>query len=124
MKKDFIRDYATEAFRIYALHHEPTYEEIETTIEDPGLAADLKAVCNVITNLTEKDKTVVYQTIKNVYFVEPNRPLKKGDISQRVLRLSIEMPAAENSIYRWLCEARNLFATMRGLRTKGMTKRC
>jgi len=123
MKKDWIRDYATEAFRIYALHHEPTYDEIEK-IEDAGLAADLMAVCNTITFLTENDKTVIYQSIKNVYFVDPSKPLKKGDISQRVLHLALSMPAAEKSIYRWLNDARDIFANMRGLRTKEHIKRC
>ena len=140
MKKDYTRDYITEAYRLYAAMGQPKYDNVKRDIYnnalmdnsiDPAAAVaraekavetatpmllDLLAVETAISLLERGGKSYIIKAIKAVYFVAPSSPLRKGDISNRVHRLSIDMPASERSIYQWLREARLLCASIRGLR--------
>lgn len=140
MKKDYTRDYITEAYRLYAAMGQPRHDDIKRDIynnalmdnnTNPSAAVahaekavelatpmllDLLAVERTISLLERGDKSYIIKAIKAVYFVSPSSPLRKGDISNRVHRLSIDMPASERSIYQWLREARLLCASIRGLR--------
>lgn len=57
------------------------------------------------------------EAVKAVYMVNPWQPLRRGDIRDRVCRASITIPASERAIYKWLADARDLFAEARELRT-------
>ena len=140
MKKDYTRDYITEAYRLYAAMGQPKYDDVKRDIYnnalmdnsiDPAAAVaraekavetatpmllDLLAVETAISLLERGGKSYIIKAIKAVYFAAPSSPLRKGDISNRVHRLSIDMPASERSIYQWLREARLLCASIRGLR--------
>ena len=54
--------------------------------------------------------------VRAVYMLTPERELKRGEVTERVTALSINMPADPSCIYRWLALARDLFAEKRGLR--------
>lgn len=149
MKKDNIRDYATEAFRFYAACGRLTAEELRQKVKEeiyrqsrreyfrggsgmPSDAtayaaiaaedavremqaefADILAVEKVLQRLNRQQRMAV----EIVYFAEPERPLERNDISNRVHRAELEIPASERSIYGWLYRARRIFAEERGLRT-------
>ncbi len=145
MSKDHIRDYATEAFRFYArwggrdsyvkslladlqqqrgsgicfptesalIHKEQVMREHMAEI------ADLEAV-EVVMKVCDTD---VRQAVEMVYFYKPYESIEWGDIKQRVHYAEIHMPAGERSIYRWLAEARKIFAEERGLRLNKKNKK-
>ncbi len=141
MKKDFTRDYAIEAFRLYAAMGKPTYDEAKEKIykkalndcefKDPetaNLAAegavnketplllDILAVQSTLEMLCRGNKGHIARAVAEVYFVQPEQPLRRGDITMRVRRHSLTAFASERNVYLWLKEARLLFAATRGLR--------
>lgn len=143
MKKDHIRDYATEAFRFYAKTggSKKYIEKIAADIqkqkgagivnptegaliakeraieENAAELADLEAVekaMHLIERLPQGGS--ILKAIEYVYFKDCWRELRRGDIKSRVHYAEIHIPASERQIYRWLSKARLLFAQERGLR--------
>lgn len=147
MKKDHIRDYATEAFKYYAKIGQPTYEELkekyyQEALGDYGRINGIK--CSGISKPTEAalmyaenvlhqkeaelldilavERTIIQlnrfekQAVEIVYFEEPKKELEKRDISNRVQKAIIQIPASERSVYYYLKKARSIFAFERGLR--------
>jgi len=151
-KNDHTRDYATEAFRYYALMGRPTYEQLKQEmydrildqekrelvkvkgLTDPTANAqinaekevekrepellDILAVGKTVEMLALGKKEKIVQCLEMVYFLEPNRPIRKGEITERVLYATThpKVLASERQVYYWLKEARCLFAMIRGLR--------
>lgn len=140
MKKDFTRDYVTEAFRIYALMGKPTYDKAKEIISqsaadihgrDPAvvicraekeiadqtpLLLDILAVQKTLEILDRAGKRYISGAVAAVYFEQPDKPISRGEISRRVTSYSLSCPADESSTYRWLKHARLLCAAIRGLR--------
>lgn len=146
MKKDHIRDYATEAFRYYASLGRPTYEELKKFYYKKAMDEYVKGhergslvskptenqIIYAENRLQEKmaelqDILAVERTLKQlhdfeteaietVYFVNPSKPIKKNEISERVLSCSNDLYCDVRSIYRYLSKARMIFAYERGLR--------
>lgn len=153
MKKDYIRDYAVEAFRFYARKGKPNYEDMKKQIQkeaelsnheiqgvgynisDPTLykvlafqealdkkeaeLLDILAVSKVISILnssTASNSYLVRKSIEEVYFKNPFRVLKKRDITERVLNISMSVPCSERLVYYYLKKARDMFAIERKLR--------
>jgi len=144
--KDHIRDYATEAFRLYKRENglkgyalklkriaddrvkqsgssgvsKPTEMAVmylqKLEEEHSANIADLTAVERVLFLLNYKKKIEIVKAIEYVYFVEAHINIKRCDIQDRVNKASIEIPASERNIYYWLKNARDLFAFERGLR--------
>lgn len=149
VKKDNIRDYATEAFRFYAACGRLTSEQLKKKVYDEiytaskkehyrsgsGMPSDVTAyaVMNAedaiksmqaeFEDIIAVEKTILRlnkherRAVEIVYFTDPKKDLEKGDISDRVHRAELEIPASEKSIYRWLKTARMIFSKERGLRT-------
>ena len=152
MKKDNIRDYATEAFRFYVRKGRPTYEDMRAEVirkaeqeakdELTGASGniakpteyavfkkeqalqcyeaelnDILAVNRVLTVLSVNDTGKrIRQALEAVYFAHPYRELGRGEISSLALKASQDLHYCEMTIYRYLAEARKLFAIERGLR--------
>lgn len=141
MKKDFTRDYATAAFRLYAALGKPTYEAASKRVYNKAIAKydyinpaeavtqaeiavakstpvllDILAVNETLAMLDKGGKLYICRALQAVYFIQPSKPLHKGDISSRVLRYSLSVPTDERTVYRWLKEGRDLFTALRGLR--------
>lgn len=141
MKKDFTRDYVTEAFRLYAAMGKPTYEEAQRKVyemelskrsdKDPSVAVaqaekavknnmplllDILAVDKTIELLERGEKRDAVKAVEAVYFTKSHAPLHRGDISERVRYYAMSCPTDERTVYRWLKEARLLCAAVRGLR--------
>ena len=115
MKKDLIRDYATEAFRLYARMGCPALREIGG---EGGTAADLRAVSEVMRILALQGKAEIVAAVRAVYFVAPQQEIRRGSISERVEAFAETYPTSVPSVYRWLRAARELFGKVRGLRQK------
>ncbi len=148
MKKDNIRDYATEAFRFYAACGRLSASELENKVREEiykqtkkefmrsgkggysdatayavmaaetavlEMAAEIRDILAVEKTLQCLDK-YQRQAVELVYFTEPERDIRKGEISERVHRAELKIPASERNIYNWLKKARKIFAEERGLR--------
>lgn len=151
MKKDYIRDYATEAFRFYAQTDmliteyidKIRQEAIDTMVKKMGKTSvggssiesllvyadkaieekigeidDLEAVEKVLMECKAQGYRgkEMEEVIRIVYFKDPKRPIKKGEIQGRITRACNELNISESTAYRYLKKARLLFAHNRGLR--------
>lgn len=139
--KEYTRDYATEAFRLYAAMGKPTYEQARTAVYEAELAKrnyfdpatavqqaeiavekkepmllDILAVDKTIEILERGGKSYIVEAIKEVYFIQPSKPITHSDIYSRVLNFSLRCPTDTSSVYRWLKKARLLCVSIRGLR--------
>lgn len=142
MKKDHLRDYITEAFRLYARLECRSYEQVKQLIYDNKLdisligrdptsqmilgenaikhsepmLLDILAVERTLELLEIGEKQHIARAVRDVYFVQPFKPLHKGDITDRVRWVSASEPVSEKQVYQWLKYARLLCAAVRGLR--------
>ena len=141
MTKDPTRDYTTAAFRLYSSLGCPTYDKLRDDIyerelkrrellnpeiaikqaeiavaEHEPMLLDILSVQRTLELLLRGEKQHIIAAVKAVYFPEPTRPLRRGDISDRVRRFSLSVPTDERTVYRWLKEARIMCAALRGLR--------
>lgn len=140
MRKDHIKDYATHAFEEYSRRGCPTREKCEQLIrenvqksmfgQDPKLVAstadtivknmepllkDIDAAIATLADLECRSKGYIAGAVRAVYFVGPNENLNLRAIRSRVLKYSMTIHADERTVYRWLQEARALFAVKRGM---------
>ena len=148
MLKTHYRDYATEAFRLHArLGSAAAYKRrvlaealsrraegggslgspTEAAVvraeaalaETEGTIRDLEAVERAMERIGRmRGGTCILRAVREVYEIDADRPIERGEIARRVDKLSLEMPAGPRSIYRWLGTARQVFAEERGLRTR------
>lgn len=141
MTKDPTRDYTTAAFRLYSSLGCPTYDKLRDDIyerelkrrellnpeiaikqaeiavaEHEPMLLDILSVQRTLELLSRGEKPHIIAAVKAAYFPEPTRPLRRGDISDRVRRFSLSVPTDERTVYRWLKEARIMCAALRGLR--------
>lgn len=146
MKKDNIRDYATEAFRYFAAKGKPSYRTLKaqymaealesyhrTYEKGSGYGKPTESAVIYAEKQVEK-KTAelldilavervyftshrdVREIIEIVYFENPIEPLRRGDISQRVTKASLMTFNSERGVYSILKAVRLRFAEERGLR--------
>lgn len=146
MKKDHIRDYATEAFRYFAAKGKPSYRTLKAQYmaealdnyqreheKGSGIGKPTEAAVIYAERETEKkmaelldilavekvyyaSKPLVREVIEIVYFKDATEPLRKGDISARVCKASLETYTSERGVYAILKAVRLKFAEERGLR--------
>ena len=151
MKKDHIRDYATEAFRFYASTHMSAIqyrekirrEAIDTVIKRMGTSSGgggspteaqliyadkvVEEKISEIKDMEAVEKTLqefeiqcigaeIKKVVNIVYFTDPKRQIRKGEIRDRVIRACTELNISESTAYRYLKRTRLLFAHNRGLR--------
>ncbi len=108
MKKDRVRDYATAAFRDYAVAAKSAENVTESQRED------MAAVENMLKYFSAVKPSVV-SAVKAVYFTDAGLPLRKNTVSFRVREYALSEHTDERSAYRDLKAARNKFAEYRGL---------
>lgn len=108
MKKDRIRDYATEAFRDYA-----KISMLNGISESQK--RDIEAVDRTIEHFKHSGAEIIIDAVKAVYFTGASERLGRKDISLRVSRFAVERYVDESTVYRYLREARRIFAQYRGL---------
>lgn len=140
MKKDYIRDYATEAFRFWAscgcpsmaqaterlrervMKENADKPERAVIIAEEAVAAaqgellDIMAVNETMRLLTEYGRSDIAQAVAAVYCYDSKRKVSRGEITRRVVKHSLACHMSERNVYRSLAKARALFASLRGLR--------
>ena len=145
MLKSHYRDYATAAFRLLAREGSadryrakiynaalarrgeggtglgsPTEAAImraEQAVYDAvATIADLEAAEYAVAALKARYGYAARRALYMVYMAYADRELVKGEISDRIHRAELEIPASEKTLYRWLAYARRCFAEKRGLR--------
>ena len=128
MIKDFTRDYATAAFRMWASMGCPSYETAAEQLKKKENAQDVLRgkhsaelydilACEETFAVLDKNRKYISNAVREVYMIDPTHEPKRGEVTARVLRYALEVPASEVQVYRWLRSARELFCEFRGLRT-------
>ena len=140
MIKEDYRDYATHMFRTYAEWGCRSAEEVERLIiereqkkgdfNDASLSLrraekflerydsklrDIRIVHAYFTALSKSEKKYIADAVAAVYFAQPKRGLRRGDVSARVRRFAIDYHVSEKQAYAWLREARQAVAIAKGL---------
>jgi hypothetical protein len=85
----------------------------DKVVDMTGEFLDIIAVEKTLMQLDKYQRMAV----EIVYFMDAKKQLEKGDISKRVHKAGLAIPASERNIYNWLAKARKVFAKERGLRT-------
>jgi hypothetical protein len=145
MLKSHYRDYATAAFRLLAREGSadryrakiynaalarrgeggtglgsPTEAAImraeQAVYDTVATIADLEAAEYAVAALEARYGYAARRALYMVYMAYADRELVKGEISDRIHRAELEIPASEKTLYRWLAYARRCFAEKRGLR--------
>ncbi len=144
LKKDNVRDYATEAFRYWASVGCPTYDEAVARIKKralekakgqsaeikaafvsacidqrQGALADIKACDECFCYLRAHGKECVCSAVREIYMAFPRKRLARGELSGRAVRFGMENYYSAAQVYRFLEEACDRFAVYRGLRCLG-----
>ena len=115
-------NYATGAFREYASLQMPDYREMLEQMgkkgQDDGDMALLLDVFAVEKTLKYFDEVnpMISDAVREVYFSLPSSPFTDRVAAGRVRFFSASRNVSERSIYRWLRQAREVFAKNRGLR--------
>ena len=144
--KDYLRDYSTAAFRFYARLGRPTYEEMKKVVYDAAFESSRRELINdknikkptqqavinaekavealagelcdilAVEKVLARMQPEMIKAVEIIYFTDAERELMYGDITARVHKTESVIPASESQIYRWLKQARMMFAVERGLR--------
>ncbi len=121
MKKEDYRDYATHMFRTYAAWGCRDAEKVRDligeniTIRHKPILIDIQIVHSYLEHCQNGGKKHIADVLSAVYFVQPKRSLRRGDVSARVRRFSIDYHVSEKQAYLWLREARKAVASAKGL---------
>ncbi len=136
MRKNSVTDYATAAFALYFkygcrgeaelreyLYHRELLEHDRpevavkraeaVTVEYAALLSDVAAVEKTLDLLKRCGDPARYKAVEMVYLQGGENT--RGAVSLRVRHAALTIPAAERTVYRWLREARTVFAQFRGL---------
>lgn len=89
----------------------------ETAVKLAAAAlADLEAAEFALHAVEAMRCSAAADAVRMVYMVNPDDEIKRGEIEERVIMATIQIPAGRTTVYRWLSLARDLFAEKRGLR--------
>lgn len=101
------RDYATQAFRLYAEHG------VDIDTDDFLHWLDCQAVSMTISLLHSEGRDSVVDALQAVYFAESKKSTNKRDIDSRVYRFCSDHYVGRTTVYRWLSYARGVFLAIR-----------
>lgn len=105
---------ATSAFQLFGAVGSPADPKIEDYREDLETYRDLHAVAVVLSILQDEGKDIVVDAVRQIY-IEPfeENVSRKRVIDDRVIRFSVTRYVSVRSVYRYLLDARRLFASVR-----------
>lgn len=122
MVKDYIKNYAVEAFRFYAnFKRACPRKKIENLT--PEERADVEAVDRTLSQLKILCPDAI-KAVEIVYFTLPAYPIGHKEITDRVQYACNKIFYSERNIYYFLATTRNIFAQERGLRCPPIKQRC
>ena len=88
-----------------------------------GELLDILAVDETMGLLEFGGRRSILDCVEGVYMLDPDQPLERGDIEQRVAKVEMEKHMSRRTVYRNLRNARELFAATRGLRLEKIQKK-
>ena len=109
------RDRATEAFRRWARAGCPGADQIK----DVKGEEDLRACVAVFEELKNGNgrknmpRDEILNAVRWVYMSEPEKSLRRNEITLRVRQAAYVLLADERTVYRWLAAARKMWAEYR-----------
>lgn len=113
------RRHITEAFRKWARLGCPGPEGIRGRRD----AGDLMACAAVFAMLMERaaddgrrknrPDAMIAEAIRAVYMTQPERPVRRSDITLRVRRFAVEQYTGERTVYAWLATGRAMWESVR-----------
>ena len=117
MKKDNVRDYVVAMFRFYSELGQPNQEQIQNLKTKLSTAAilDLIAVDDTLHLLSESGDDFTVAAVKEIYFIQPTKPLQRNELSERVVKFSLLHFVAERNVWHELKRARRICAEQRNL---------
>lgn len=140
-KKENFHDYAISAYKHWAGKGCPTYDEAvnrvythalskagnknpkeavtfaETEVERASaVLSDILACETVFREFERTGNGLICDAVREIYMVQPHKPLRANDITHRVIAFSLKVPLCERQVYRYLARAREAFALVRNLR--------
>lgn len=140
MKKDHARDIAEDGFADYAKWRGCTRERCveiirratreqfqelppdkvmvkadEAVAEAKPLLDSIEAVHRTFDTLRRNKKEYIIDAVEFVYCSSPNRKPARNEISMRIRAYAMRIYADDRTVYRWLREARNLYAYYLGV---------
>lgn len=125
------KDYADSAFRCWAIRgcisyddaikelkrkHDDTQEQERALEEASAELLDILACEETFRRLNTSGKAVICDAVRAVYMVHPGRIPKAKEITERVAAFACENYIGERQVNRYLAEAREVFARVRGVR--------
>lgn len=103
---------ATSAFQLYGLEGSPPAPHVEDYAEEVYL--DLHAVAAVLSILKDEGKDLVAEAVRYVYVAPfPKAASRKRVVDDRVINFAMTRYISVRSVYRYLSDARRLFAAVR-----------
>lgn len=140
-KKNNTMDYSTAAFRFWARKGCPTHEEAVKRIYNHALSkvinknpkeavtyaeaeverasaalSDILACDTVFREFELAGKKIICDAVREIYMIQPSKPLKLNDVTYRVRAFSLQSYVSERQVYRYLAQAREAFVMVRNLR--------
>jgi hypothetical protein len=113
MKKEKIYDYSVNAFAEYSKYIKSNSLHSE---KKSGYLEDMKAVEKTLEYLKSNRKDDILAAVNAVYMHALSADKAANQtISLRVRRFAVDYPADERTVYKWLKQARYIFAGYRGL---------
>ena len=119
LKKEIIRDLATNALRTYAYLNRPTARELKERIKRKGLEeasfrpliADIKAVNKTLKYLkANEENKIILEAVEAVYFTRPKEKLNRTEIINRCGIFAVKKEISERKVYNYLKTARRIYA--------------
>lgn len=86
----------------------------EILAENEAALRDIDAVARTM-ELFKKNDALTIRCIELVYLIEPERPTRRGEIRDRVIRAAEELHMSPESVYRKIRDAVIWFAQERGI---------
>lgn len=121
MSRESVTSGAAKAFRRYAMYgfHKrrmkvfEAYASIRGIMADEARALDMLTVFDTLRLLSATGERECIAAVRDVYFANRGRPMKKNELTLRVRRHAIENYCDERTVWRRLLRARELYTVLR-----------
>lgn len=112
---------AARAFRRYAMYgfHKrrmkvfEAYASIRGIMPDDTKALDMLTVFDTLRLLSASGQGECVRAVRDIYFANRGRPMKKNELTLRVRRHAIDNYCDERTVWRRLLRARELYTALR-----------
>ena len=121
MSRDAVNPGAARAFRRYAMYgfHKrrmkvfEAYASIRGIMPDETRALDMLTVFDTLRLLSASGQSECVRAVRDIYFANRGRAMKKNELTLRVRRHAIENYCDERTVWRRLLRARELYTVLR-----------